>query len=238
MLRTNYIIKSVNRCLLVLEQIEGAAGGEATLGRLSRSLGITEATTVKILRDLEARGLIEREAGRTYRLGYGTLRLHEAYLQGQHKQKVREVRPYLEKIAGETLETAYFALFGAHGPICQDVVESTEPVRVVCERGMSFPLEKTAVGKVMLAYTGKSGESLRYRQEIEERGYSISIGEFDPDLTGVAAPVHNHSAVVTAVIGIAGPGFRLGPDRVLNEIAPAVVMAAREVSNRFGFRGS
>lgn len=234
--RDLYFIKSVNRCFSLLEHIGGAPRGEATVRKLSRSLGIPEASATKILTTLEMRNFIEREApAGPYRLGHRTLMLQEAFLQRQRKQKMRDIRPFLERLAEETGETVYFAAFGVDGPVCEDVVESGQPVRVVCKRGTLLPLEATAVGKVMLAY---SGISTRFREEIEARGYAVNMGESDPDITGVAAPVYNHASEVKAVIGIAGPTFRLGQERVDAGIAPALVKAAGDLSQRLGFRGN
>lgn len=230
-----YIIKSVIRCFSILEHIGGDVRGEATVGVMSRSFGITETAVAKILRTLETRSFVERESpAGSYRLGYGTLMLREAYLQHQRKQKMRDLRPFLERMALQTGETAYLAVPGKHGPVCEDVVESAQPVRVVCKRGTPFSLENTAVGKVMLAY---SGASAKQRQEIEERGFVVSLGESDPEVTGVAVPVRDHAGAVAGAIGVAGPSFRFGLDKVVGEVAPVIVAAAREASHRLGFRG-
>lgn len=228
-----YVVKSVIRCLTVLEHIAGAVGSEATVRGVSRSFGISEGATLKILRTLETRSFIERDTpSGPYRLGYGTLMLREAYLQRQKKQKVLAARPLLELMAAQTGETAYLARFGHCGPVCENVVVSSQAVRVVCKKGMPFALENTAVGKVMLAY---ARGATNYRQEIEERGYAANLGESDPEVTAVAAPVRNHLGTVIAVLGIAGPKFRLGLERVVEEVAPVIVTAAKELSHRLGF---
>jgi DNA-binding IclR family transcriptional regulator len=54
-------------------------------------------------------------------------------------------------------------------------------------------------------------------------------------LNAIAAPVFAQTGQVIAAVSVSGPSFRLGAPRLLEELAPAVVRAAAEISARLGF---
>jgi len=68
-----------------------------------------------------------------------------------------------------------------------------------------------------------------------QRGYSISVEEFELGIKAVAAPVMDSSGQVVAVIAIAGPAYRLPPERVA-ELGEAVKRTAQGLSEHLGAR--
>jgi DNA-binding IclR family transcriptional regulator len=48
---------------------------------------------------------------------------------------------------------------------------------------------------------------------VGERGWALSLGEREPDLTGVAVPVLDRDHELVAILGVQGPGGRFGRQR-------------------------
>ncbi|MGO2534188.1 IclR family transcriptional regulator, partial [Arthrobacter rhombi] len=57
-----------------------------------------------------------------------------------------------------------------------------------------------------------------------QRGYALSLEEFEAGLTSVAAPVFGADGVMIAQIGVAGPSYRLGGEAL--ELTIALVQEA------------
>jgi len=72
-------------------------------------------------------------------------------------------------------------------------------------------------------------------KQVRERGYATNLGEFRPNVAGIAAPVIDPRGKVVAAVGIAGPLDRLRPARI-RQLAPAVIDAARAISGALGAR--
>jgi len=179
-----------------------------------------------------------------------TLRVWEL---GQHLHARMDiaaaVRPRLKRLMLETDETAHLAVFDGHEIVYIDTIESANPVRAHTPVGGRAPAYCTASGKVLLGAQALSvikevaRRSVRHtpstitrHSELElavkqarERGYATNVGEFRPNVAGVAAPVTNQRGEMVAAVGIAGPLDRLRPARI-RQLAPVVVRAANEIS--------
>jgi DNA-binding IclR family transcriptional regulator len=120
--------------------------------------------------------------------------------------------------------------------------------------GRSAPVHCVASGKVLLATlaereptrivrTGLIAHTDRSITELEplleelsriwRRGYASAIGEFEPSLNAVAAPVRDARGAIIAAVDIWGSAFRVTPNRI-PELAAQVRGAAAALSVRFG----
>ena len=63
--------------------------------------------------------------------------------------------------------------------------------------------------------------------------HGTNLGEFRPNVAGVAAPVTNARGEVIAAVGIAGPLDRLKPTRI-RQLAPIVMGVAADISAAVG----
>jgi IclR family acetate operon transcriptional repressor len=89
----------------------------------------------------------------------------------------------------------------------------------------------------LVAHTDRSITELEPLLEelsrIRRRGYASAIGEFEPSLNAVAAPVRDARGAIIAAVDIWGPAFRLTPARI-PELAAQVRAAAAAISVRLG----
>ncbi|MFG2592310.1 IclR family transcriptional regulator C-terminal domain-containing protein [Streptomyces sp. NPDC048438] len=69
----------------------------------------------------------------------------------------------------------------------------------------------------------------RVRAEIREQGYAVGLGELDPDVLGVGAPVRGDSGVVVGALSVAAFSHRV-PEREVPRCIRSVCEAAAELS--------
>lgn len=240
--KNEYLIQSVSLALTLLEQFRSGAQ-ELRVTDLSRLLRVSKNNVFRLLATLEARNFVERGPAGGYRLGFTALKLGVACI--RHKQLAREARQSLEDVSRQSRETVLLAVPGGGGLVCEDVIVSTLPVRVMAPAGTCLPFRNTAAGKVMLACgepdrreDGTAGGGIAIApgelEEIRDKGYAVSVGEFEAGASSVAAPVRNHSSRVIGVISLVGPSFRLTHERLNGELASLVVCAAGNISSRMG----
>jgi IclR family transcriptional regulator, KDG regulon repressor len=251
--KTNYIIQSVAHSLDVLEQFFGEAD-ELGVTELSKRLKLHKNNVFRLLATLEARGYIEQnKSSENYRLGIKCLHLGRRYI--HHMGLVRLARPILTGLSEHTNESAWVAVARRTGVVPLDASEpENQAVRITSPIGQTLPLHCTAAGKAQLAFDEQLRSLLpelleRYTpQTIVDRlvlldqlevvardGYAVDRGEYLEDVTSVAAPIRDYTRSVVGSIAIAGPTYRIGSERITAELAPQIVDAGRELSQRLGF---
>ena len=92
--------------------------------------------------------------------------------------------------------------------------------------GIGLPLELGAPGRVILAFSGEPGEPY---ESIRQRGYHLSLGEREPEVSSVSAPVFGMQWRLLGSICISGPTSRL-PEERLRELAQTVIQAGNQLS--------
>jgi DNA-binding IclR family transcriptional regulator len=238
-------VGSVTRALSLLDVL-AASDGALGVNELARRIGVNASTASRLLATLQDAGLVTREdPGGPYRLGLKLVTLSERVLSGLDIRQL--ARPLLASLVADTGETATLSLPGEGAAITVDFVPSPSSVVSMARVGRPSVPHATATGKVMLAYaaggwgTGALGglEAFTERTitdpaalaaelaEVRERGWAEAVGEREPDLAALAAPVLGRRGELTAILGIQGPAPRLpaGTRRALRE--PLVAAAAQ-----------
>ena len=229
---------------------------------LGRPTGVTELALAsrlqksnvhRILATLRHLGYVRSNADSSYE---PTLRLWEL---GQRIHARMDLpaasRPHLERLVQQTDETSHLAVLAGHEVVYVETVETANPVRAHTPLGGRAPAYCTASGKALLSgqppsvvdavarqsrrHTASTlttaRELLQALKQVGERGYATNLGEFRPNVAGIAAPVLDSRGDVVAAVGIAGPLDRLRPARI-RQLAPAVIGVAREISAALGAR--
>ena len=129
------------------------------------------------------RSMVQREEGE-WRLGPATGWLGARYQAGFDINNV--VEPTLRELSQSTQESASFYVREGDERACIARVEGPQSVRHHVRIGMRLPLNLGAPGRVILAFSGEAGETY---EDIRRRGYHISLGEREPQVSSVAAPV-------------------------------------------------
>ncbi|HWR73961.1 MAG TPA: helix-turn-helix domain-containing protein, partial [Nitrospirota bacterium] len=126
--KANYTVQSVSHALDILESFTKAEN-ELGVTELSKRLGLHKNNVFRLLATLEHRGYIEQNrTTESYRLGPKTLQIGCIFI--TQRECRRQARPFLEKLAANTGETAVVAVLRGDQVIYMDSVEADRTVRV------------------------------------------------------------------------------------------------------------
>jgi DNA-binding IclR family transcriptional regulator len=248
-----YRIQAIERAVSILNAFS-MDDHELGVTELADRLGLHKSTVHRFMVNLDAAGLVERNArtGR-YRLGLHVFELGALVMQQMNLWD--EALPFLEGLVHDTGETGHLAVLDGGEAIYIERVEARRALRVPSAIGRGYPAHATNLGKVLLAdlsrerveaiiaerglaaYTPQTitdpGELEADLELIRRRGYAVDNEEYDEGLRCIGAPVRDHSGHVVAALGIGGPVTRITPERV-EELGGLVMTAARGLSRRLG----
>jgi DNA-binding IclR family transcriptional regulator len=241
-------IGAAARAITVLDTL--ADGGELGTNEIARRTGMTPSTVSRQLGTLAASGLVERvtSTGR-YRLGIRLVHLANAVLA---RLDVREVaRPHLVALVDATGETATLSVPGDEDAITVDFVPGAHQIQPVSRLGRPSIAHATSAGKVVLAFSGRElpqGPLRAYTtrtvtdpkalateiETVRERGYAQAVGEREPGLTAIAAPIRSARGELEAVVALQGPTSRFD-DNAVDAALPLLLERANAVSRELGW---
>ena len=195
-----------------------------TLAELSRRAGMHKTTALRLARTLALSGyMVQRDDGE-WRLGPATGWLGARYQAGFDVNNV--VEPTLRELVRLTGESASFYAREGEVRACIARVEGPQSVRHHVRIGERLPLDKGAPGKVILAFSGEQGKEY---EAIRQRGFHISMGERDPEVSSVAAPIFSTGWRLLGSVVISGPSARL-PAKKLEAHAKVIMNTANQLS--------
>ena len=245
-------VRSVDRAAALLIAL-GDSPGEAGVTELARRLGLHKSTASRLLGTLQKRGLVEQngETGK-YRLGLAVIRL------AQRAERSLDLggiaAPDLERLARLTHETTGVGVLDGDSLMTVAQADGPNLVAVGDWTGRATPLHCVASGKVLLASLAERDVLRIVRRgllrctdrtiveleplleelaRIRRRGYAMAIGEYEPSLNAVAAPIHDARGNVIAAVDVWGPAFRLTPRR-FPELGVQVRETAAAITVRLG----
>jgi DNA-binding IclR family transcriptional regulator len=240
-------VGSVARAIALLDAVAESDSGGARVGQLARRIGVNPSTASRLLSTLEAGGLVERTPEGPYRLGLKLVALSDRVL-GQLDVRDR-ARPWLTWLVEETGETATLSVPGGGEAITVDFVPSPSSVVSLARLGRPSVAHATAAGKVMLAFgrVAMPSDLLAFTErtitdpgalaEELERGRSAgvaeAVGEREPDLNALAAPVMGRGGELVAILGLQGPAARL-PAATRRALREPLMRASRELGQALG----
>jgi len=214
---------AVTRALRVLEAF-GVNDPQLSLAELSRRTGIHKTTVLRLARTLAADNyLVQKEDG-SWRLGRAAGWLGACYQATFNVQDV--VEPVLRELTIKTGESASFYVREGRQRTCLVRVEGPQAIRHHVRIGAALPLDSGSPGRVILAFSGEPGDLY---ETIRRRGFHLSLGEREAEVSSVSAPVFGLHWRLLGSMCISGPTARLREDRLL-ELAQTVVDAANKLS--------
>lgn len=214
---------AVTRALNLMEAFE-VGESALSLAELSRRAGMHKTTALRLARTLALSRYMVQTDGGQWRLGPAAGWLGARYQAGFDVNQV--VEPTLHELVKATGESASFYVREGDIRSCIARVEGPQSVRHNVRIGERLPLDKGAPGRVILAFSGAPGAAY---EAIRERGFHISMGEREPEVSNVAAPVFGTSWRLLGSLAVSGPSSRLTKAR-LERHAKTVVRAANQLS--------
>ena len=214
---------AVTRALLIMEAFR-IGERHLTLAELSRRTGLHNTTVLRLARTLALAGyMVQREEGE-WRLGPAAGWLGARYQAGFDINNV--VEPTLRELSQATQESASFYVREGDERACIARVEGPQSVRHHVRIGMRLPLNLGAPGRVILAFSGEAGAVY---EDIRRKGFHVSMGEREAQVSSVAAPVFGLNWRLLGAMCISGPTLRL-TEALLTKHAQTVMDAANRLS--------
>jgi len=214
---------AVTRALSLMEAFE-VGESSLSLAELSRRAGMHKTTVLRLARTLALSNyMVQMEDGQ-WRLGPAAGWLGARYQAGFDVNNV--VEPALHELVRQSGESASFYVREGDIRSCVARVEGPHSVRHNVRIGERLPLDRGAPGRVILAFSGAKGELY---EGIRSRGFHISMGEREAEVSSVAAPVFRTNWSLLGSMCISGPSSRLTKAK-LEKLAKTVVQAANQLS--------
>jgi len=178
---------------------------------------------------LEAHGVLRRDDDGRFRLG-GRL-LAWGNLAARAWPLVEAAQPVLDRLRDVCEESVQLFVREGDRRVCVASSERSSGLRDTVPLGASLPVDRGSGGTTLLAFDGAKGKRFDL---VRQRGWDESVGEREPGVASVSAPVRVGGRVVAA-ISVSGPVDRLGRQPG-QRLAGRVVAAGRELEVQLGER--
>jgi IclR family KDG regulon transcriptional repressor len=225
-----------------------------SLGELTARVGQAKSRIFRILTTFEESGYLTRdETSGNYRLGSHVVALGTASV--KYEQLRWRAIPPLQMLADFTGETVHVGILFGTDVVTVQLVEGKHDVRMHAAVGKRSPAHSSSLGKVLLAYFPdpeidayvrtaelkamtphtivERGKLKLNLQKIREQGYAFDNEEREIGLRCIAAPITDHTGLVTAAVSISAPSIRLSPERAMSFV-PKLKECARMISRMLG----
>lgn len=189
---------------------------------LARRFELPRSTVFRLLTTLESMGFLERtEGGRDYRLGLAVLRLGFEYLASLELTQLGT--PLLQRLCEELRTPCNLVVRDGRSIVYVAKVAPPTPFASSVTVGTRLPAHATVLGRILLEdlslvqlralypegkletfspSTPKTVDELfEMVQSDRERGYVLSEGFFESNISTIAAPVRDHSGHIVAALG-------------------------------------
>ena len=190
---------------------------------LVQRLNLPRSTVFRILTTLESMGFVQRvDGGRSYGLGLGVLRLGFVYLASLQINELGT--PILERLRDDSKHPCVLVLRDEQSIVYVARVSPPSPFISSVSVGTRLPAHATVLGRVLLSELSLAELQALYPEEnlpsfssstpktVQElfalvqadaqRGYAVSEGFFEANISTIAAPVRDHSGRIVAALGV------------------------------------
>lgn len=213
-------------------------------------LGTSRSTSYRYIKALHEAGLIEAVGNGHYVLGPRIVEFDRQIRMSDplYKGGAEVLRPLVNLTSCSAL---LCALYSDSVMCIRDEVAQDSP-NIIFSRGQKRPLFSGAASKIILPYVpphrlrsifkqhqrniaiaglGTDWQGFRdHLSSIRKDGYLMTVGEFNPGVFGISAPVFNAAGLVIGSIGIAGSAGKLDKKKV-PEFAEAVMSAGKKLTD-------
>lgn len=219
-------VAAVERAFAILHAFR-AGDTSLNLSELASRTGMYKSTILRTMASLIREHCIVRLDDGTYQLG--SMLLHWGGLYQAALRLDDHVPAVLRRLVQETGEGASFFTREGNLRVCLFRVDSLKSVRDHIRVGDLLPLDKGAAGRVLSSFD----RTLSPRTSFSDQLIIVSIGEREPDIGAIAAPVFGSNGALRGALAISGPAARFSPDLIAG-MSQAVLNAAAELTQRLG----
>lgn len=245
-------VQSFARGLGVIHSFSAEAP-QQTLSEVAARTGLTRAGARRILLTLQTLGYVESD-GRQFRLTPRILELGFAYLSSMPLWNLAE--PVMEALVDQVHESCSAAVLDGLDVVYVMRVHTHKIMRTNLGVGSRLPACWTSMGRVLLA--GLPDAELQARlqglamerftqhtlvdvpqlaariRDARSQGWCLVNQELEEGLISLAAPLKNRAGQTVAALNISGQANRTSAEVMQAQMLPALLQAARAISQRLG----
>ena len=223
-------VQTLDRAVAVLDAV--ARSAPCSLAELVHETGLARPTAHRLAVALEGHGLLVRDRDGRFRLGARLVGWGAAA--GAALALVEPARVVLQRLSAQTGESAQLFVREGDQRVCVVTHERPTGLRDTVPLGAVMPLTRGSGGRVLLAW---ADDRDRFDVDpavlagVREAGWAATVGEREPGVASVSAPVRVGSHVIAA-LGVSGPAERFGPEPGARFAEPVLAAAADLVRAR------
>ena len=219
-------VAAVERALAILKAFR-AGDISLTLNELSQRTGMYKSTILRLIATLVQEHCMVRLDDGSYQLG--SMLLHWGGLYQTALRLDDHVPPILRRLVQETEEGASFFTREGNLRVCLFRVDSPRSVRDHIRTGDLLSLDRGAAGRVLAGFD----RTLTPPESFPAQPYIVTIGEREPDIAAIAAPIFGPYGSLRGALALSGPAARFSPERI-PEMSQALLRSAAELTRRLG----
>ncbi|GEO87024.1 MULTISPECIES: IclR family transcriptional regulator [Alphaproteobacteria] len=235
-----------------LEILDAVANQPRTIAEIATMTGLTYSTVHRIVSVLLERRYLKAENPREFALGARLIEL--GFAAYSRTDLVRVSRARLEGLARETRDTIHLAQLDGGEVSYLDKLRGTRPVEISSRIGGRKPVISTGVGKALILDEPESALLRLYQRDhhllpgnmseadwlaqmaaYRAGGYAFDLGEDEPSIRCVAAPLRDAMGRIVGAISVSSTVEYMAPER-MRDLVPEVQRVAREISSDLGAR--
>jgi IclR family transcriptional regulator, KDG regulon repressor len=240
------MIRSVGRALAILDTFD-TQHQSWTLQEIGERIGMSKATTFRLVNTLERSGFLMRLEDQRYCLSLKILRLAGLV---KSTLGIREAaRPTMAEVCKKTGETITLNIRSGIERICVDVIDTPSPLMTIVRPGEHVSLLHGATARLLLAYVSEveiddiiarapGSEKVDIAElkaalaDIRRQGFACTSGQRIPGVTAISVPIFDINDQVHYSLAITGPSFRMDPR--LKEFNAIMIEAGASISVMMG----
>ncbi len=246
-----YLVPAVEQASRILFGLAGNPSTHMSLIEICAQVGIHKSKAFSILETLRRFALVQRNPnGKGYSLGPGIVSLSRKVLDDLNPPRL--AKPVLEELARETNSTAVLGLIVDQDVFVAAKHEGESSIGVTMRIGHRLPLTYGAHGKAIFAFLPKKErDDLLQSQDLyfhgdpakldrarlmkefarcRHKGFAEDLGEVNPGLNVIAAPVLGPSRIPVGFVEI----FVLFSAKLARGFGPLVAEAGKKLSRQLG----
>jgi IclR family pca regulon transcriptional regulator len=245
-------VQSFARGLDVIRSFSAAAPRQ-TLSDVATRSGLTRAGARRILLTLQSLGYV-RTDGKHYALTPRILDLGFAYLSSMPIWNLAE--PVMERLVEEVKESCSAAVLDGADIVYVLRVPTRKIMSIGLGVGSRLPASCTSMGRMLLAaltdaevqavlqaappaaltrYTLTEPDAVLAKvRQARRQGWCLVNQELEEGLVSLAAPIVNRTGETIAALNISGQANRTPARQMQEQMLPALLRAAKDVSQRLG----
>lgn len=231
---------------------DGLLGNQELVART----GLPKATVSRLTHTLTKLGYLTHvERLEKYQLAPAALSIGYSALANM---RIRQIaRPYMQELADYAAASVALGSRDRLNLIYVEHCRGRDGVMLRLDLGSRIPLATTAMGRALLAalpakereylmshIARKEGERWpkirsgieRALKELATKGFTTSIGEWEPDVTGVGVPLVLADGSGVFAFNCGAPAFQLSRDKAEADIGPRLVNAVRNIETALAGR--